>query len=192
MRWIDVGKSKCPRGKERHNIQQSVVFLSSSISRTNRKKGGLTSRKRGLNRRGFISPSQPESSWNRFRPVPADLLGSGAYQEEPLRLASERERSDEDTRRILRRLASCQPHVVWPLRHMTRCGPSFIRNCKQPPLFLSFSHPHEGFRTSVELPTVPPEWALGWARGVVLANAKRSESYSTSHHPLVNLNRINQ
>ena len=56
--------------------------------------------------------------------------------------------------------ASCQPHVVWPLRHMTRCGPSFISQELQteppssqypPSLFfffsllslLSFFHPHE-------------------------------------------------
>ena len=48
MRWIDVGKSKCPRGKERHCIQQSVVFLSSSILRTNRKKRGADEQEEGV------------------------------------------------------------------------------------------------------------------------------------------------
>jgi hypothetical protein len=38
-------------------------------------------------------------------------------------LGKKREKKENSTRDGW---ASCQPHVVWPLRHMTRCGPSFI------------------------------------------------------------------
>lgn len=210
-------------GRQRNNLQSVCsIFLSSSPIRRNRKKrnerkGGTTKmvaaqqEEGGSRGRDSVLSCTRKSTGiglDQFRRL-GSLESSGALEKKRRntgRREWEREREKaKEYKRVWGGWASCQPHVVWPLRHMTRCGPSFIsqelQTALSPTVFLSclpipsFFHPHEGsffiffiiiFFLEFASKCRSARFSLGAhgrARGVVMTNA-RMESYFTSHFPV--------